>query len=446
MPLIDLTGLQFGITGFVILMMLLAIRVPIGVAMLAVGILGYLSIAGPVALMSYLKTEVYWRFTTYDLSVAPLFIMMGQFAAKAGLSQALFTAAHRWLGHFRGGVAMAAVGGCAGFGAISGSSLATAAIMGQAALPELKRFNYSGSLATGCLAAGGTLGILIPPSLILIIYAIMVEANIATLFQAALIPGILAALGYMLVISLVVRIFPDSGPAAPKASRRDRWRALADIWAVLLIFILVMGGIYSGIFTPTEGASIGCVGTFLIAITRGGMRWGGIKEVFFSTASTTGLIFLIILGAAIFNAFLGFTELPNELADYFKNSGLPPVTVIMMMVVIYILLGFIMDSLSMILLTVPIFWPIIAALDFGMPVDDVKLWFGIISLIVVEVGLITPPVGLNVFVISSMAKDVPMIETFKGVIPFFLSDAVRVVIIIWLPSLTLFLPHLLAAD
>ena len=442
----DLTGLEYGIIGFIVLMALLAIRIPIGVAMLVVGIGGYLEIAGTVALMSYLKTEVYYRFSAFDLSVAPLFIMMGQFAAKAGLSQALFTAAHRWLGHFRGGVAMASVGGCAGFGAISGSSLATAAIMGQVALPELKRFKYSGSLATGCLAAGGTLGILIPPSLILIIYAVMVEANIATLFQAALLPGILAAIGYIGVIAIIVRINPNSGPAAPKASLLERWKSIIDIWGVLLIFILVMGGIYSGIFTPTEGAGIGCIGTFLLAITRGKMRWKGIKDVFLGTASTTGLIFLIILGAAIFSAFLGFTELPNDLAEYFRTSSFPPITIIIMMVVIYILLGFLMDSLSMILLTVPIFWPIIAALDFGMPVDDVKLWFGIISLIVVEVGLITPPVGMNVFVISSMAKDVPMIETFKGVIPFFISDAVRVAFIVWLPSLTLFLPHLLASD
>ena len=442
----NLTGLEYGIIGFVVLMALLALRIPIGVAMLLVGIGGYVEIAGKTALLSYLKTEVYYRFSTFDLSVAPLFILMGQLASKAGLSQALFTSAHRFLGHFRGGVAMASVGACAGFGAISGSSLATAAIMGQAALPELKRFKYAGSLATGCLAAGGTLGILIPPSLILIIYAVMVEANIATLFQAALLPGILAAAGYILVIAIIVRINPASGPAAPKASGKERWKSILDIWGVLLIFFLVMGGIYSGIFTPTEGAGIGCVGTFLLAVTRGRMRWQGIKDVCLGTASTTGLIFLIILGAAIFSAFLGFTELPNDLAEFFKTSGLPPVTVIIMMVVIYILLGFIMDSLSMILLTVPIFWPIIAALDFGMPVDDVKLWFGIISLIVVEVGLITPPVGMNVFVISSMAKDVPMIETFKGVIPFFLSDAVRVAFIVWLPSLTLFLPHLLMAD
>ena len=332
----NLTGLEYGIIGFVVLMALLALRIPIGVAMLLVGIGGYVEIAGKTALLSYLKTEVYYRFSTFDLSVAPLFILMGQLASKAGLSQALFTAAHRFLGHFRGGVAMASVGACAGFGAISGSSLATAAIMGQAALPELKRFKYSGSLATGCLAAGGTLGILIPPSLILIIYAVMVEANIATLFQAALLPGILAAVGYILVIAIVVRINPASGPAAPKASRKERWRSIIDIWGVLLIFLLVMGGIYSGIFTPTEGAGIGCVGTFLLAVTRGGMRWKGIKEVCLGTASTTGLIFLIILGAAVFSAFLGFTELPNDLAEFFRTSGLPPVSVIIMMVVIVI--------------------------------------------------------------------------------------------------------------
>ena len=429
---------------FLSLLLFLILGVPIAYS-LGLSALFYFVVHEP-SLMVVMPQRLMSGMDSYALIALPLFILMGQLASKAGLSQALFTSAHRFLGHFRGGVAMASVGGCAGFGAISGSSLATAAIMGQAALPELKRFKYSGLLATGCLAAGGTLGILIPPSLILIIYAVMVEANIATLFQAALLPGILAAAGYILVIAIIVRINPASGPAAPKASGTERWKSILDIWGVLLIFFLVMGGIYSGIFTPTEGAGIGCVGTFLLAVTRGRMRLQGIKDVCLGTASTTGLIFLIILGAAVFSAFLGFTELPNDLAEFFKTSGLPPVTVIVMMVVIYILLGFIMDSLSMILLTVPIFWPIIAALDFGMPVDDVKLWFGIISLIVVEVGLITPPVGMNVFVISSMAKDVPMIETFKGVIPFFLSDAVRVAFIVWLPSLTLFLPHLLMAD
>ncbi len=441
-----MSGLVIGIIGFVALLVLLAFRIPIAVSMLSVGMVGYVTIAGPTALLSYLKTEMYWRFTSFDLSVAPLFIMMGLFAAKAGISQALFRAANVWLGHHRGGVAMAAVGGCAGFASISGSSLATAALMGHVALPELRRFNYSGALATGCLAAGGTLGILIPPSIVLIIYAIMVEANIATLFQAALIPGILAALGYIATIAITVRLFPDSGPAGPRATRAERWTALLDIWPVLLIFILVMGGIYAGVFTPTEGAGVGCVGTFAIAVTRGGMRLDGIIEVFLGTAVTSGMIFLILLGAAIFNAFLGFSELPLLAADFFKTSGLPPITILLSMVVLYILLGFIMDSLSMILLTVPIFWPIIAGLDFGLSPDDVKIWFGVISLIVVEVGLITPPVGLNVFVINSMARDVPMLETFKGVIPFLMSDAIRVALIIVFPILTLALPRLFVME
>lgn len=339
---------------------------------------------------------------------------------------------------------MAAIGGCAGFGAISGSSLATSATMGQVALPELKRFNYSGALATGSLAAGGTLGILIPPSVVLIIYAVMVEANVATLFQAAFIPGILAALGYIAVIAIVVRVNPEAGPAGERATRAQKWAALLEIWPVLIIFVLVMGGIYFGIFTPTEGAGVGAFGTFLIAITRGGMRVNGFIEALLGTAQTTAMIFLILLGAAIFNAFLGFSQLPITAADFFGNSGLSPYTILFGMIALFIVLGFVMDSLSLIFLTIPIFWPIIAALDFGMSPDEAKLWFGIIALIVVEMGLITPPVGLNVFIINSMAKDVPMIETFKGVIPFFASDIIRVGVLIAFPTITLILPRLLA--
>ena len=441
-----MSSLAIGGVGFVVLLGMLAVRIPIGIAMISVGITGYLTIAGSVPLLSYLKTETYWAFTTFDLSVVPLFLLMGQFAAKAGLSSALFTAANTWLGHHRGGVAMAAVGGCAGFGAISGSSLATAATMGQVALPELRRFNYSGSLATGALAAGGTLGILIPPSVVLIIYAIMVESNVAALFQAAFLPGVLAALGYMLAIAIVVRINPEAGPAGERASRAAKWAALLEIWPVLVIFLLVMGGIYAGVFTPTEGAAIGSVGTFLIAITKGGMRLEGFLDAILGTAQTTAMIFLILLGAKIFNAFLGFSELPLFAADFFQNAGLSPFVVLLGMIILYILLGFVMDSLSMILLTVPIFWPIIAGLDFGLGPDETKLWFGIITLIVVEMGLITPPVGLNVFVINSMAKDVPMLETFKGVVPFITSDFIRVAIIIAFPVITLILPDLLAVE
>ena len=439
-----MSGLAIGGIGFAALLLLLAFRIPIGISMLTVGVAGYVSIAGTPALLSYLKTETYWRFTNDDLSVVPLFLLMGQFAAKAGISQSLFHAANAWLGHRRGGIAMAAVGGCAGFASISGSSLATAAIMGQVALPELRRYNYAGSLATGALAAGGTLGILIPPSIVLIIYAVMVEANVATLFQAAFIPGVLAAIGYILAIAIVVRVNPEAGPAGIKAAATAQWAALVDIWPVLVIFLLVMGGIYVGIFTPTEAAAVGAVGTFLIAVTKGRMRLEGTIDALLGTAQTTAMIFLILLGAAVFNAFLGFSQLPIFAADYFQNSGLAPLVVLLGMIALYLVLGFVMDSLSMILLTVPIFWPIIAGLDFGLGPEETKLWFGIITLIVVEVGLITPPVGLNVFVINSMARDVPMIETFKGVIPFLASDAVRVVLIIAFPTLTLIMPALLA--
>ena len=439
-----MSGLAIGGLGFAALLLLLALRIPIGVAMLTVGVVGYVSIAGEAALLSYLKTETYWRFTNDDLSVVPLFLLMGQFAAKAGISQSLFHAANAWLGHRRGGIAMAAVGGCAGFASISGSSLATAAIMGQVALPELRRYNYAGSLATGALAAGGTLGILIPPSIVLIIYAVMVEANVATLFQAAFIPGVLAAIGYILAIAIIVRINPEAGPAGVKAAASAQWAALIDIWPVLVIFLLVMGGIYVGLFTPTEAAAVGAVGTFLIAVTKGRMRLEGTIEALLGTASTTAMIFLILLGAAVFNAFLGFSQLPIFAADYFQHSGFAPLVVLLGIIVLYLALGFVMDSLSMILLTVPIFWPIVAGLDFGLGPEETKLWFGIITLIVVEVGLITPPVGLNVFVINSMARDVPMIETFKGVVPFLASDAVRVVLIIAFPALTLIMPALLA--
>ena len=282
--------------------------------------------------------------------------------------------------------------------------------------------------------------------MVLIIYAIMVESNVAALFQAAFLPGVLAALGYMLAIAIVVRINPEAGPAGERASRAAKWAALLEIWPVLVIFLLVMGGIYAGVFTPTEGAAIGSVGTFLIAVTKGGMRLEGFLDAILGTAQTTAMIFLILLGAKIFNAFLGFSELPIFAADFFQNAGLSPFVVLLGMIILYILLGFVMDSLSMILLTVPIFWPIIAGLDFGLGPDETKLWFGIITLIVVEMGLITPPVGLNVFVINSMAKDVPMLETFKGVVPFITSDFIRVAIIIAFPVITLILPDLLAVE
>ncbi|OGA13350.1 MAG: C4-dicarboxylate ABC transporter permease [Betaproteobacteria bacterium RIFCSPLOWO2_12_FULL_63_13] len=438
-----MSDVAIGLTGFIVLLLVLAVRVPIGVGMLIVGAIGYASIAGPNALLNYLKTEMYWRYTSFDLSVVPLFILMGHFAEKAGLSQALFRAASVWIGHVRGGMAMAAIGACAGFGTISGSSLATAAMMGNVAIPELRRYNYKGSLATGALAAGGTLGILIPPSIVLIIFALMVEGNIVALFQAAFLPGLLAVAGYLMAIAIVVRIDPDAGPAGQRTTSKEKWAALLDIWPVVLIFVVVMGGLYGGLFTPTEAAAVGATGTFLVAVTRGGMRREGFVESLLDTAITSGMICLILLGADVFNAFLGFSQLPIAAVDFFQDSGLAPMAVLLGMIVLYVLLGCVMDSLSMILLTSPVFWPIVAGLEFGMEADDLKLWFGVITLIVVEVGLITPPVGLNVFVINGIARDVPMIDTFRGVLPFLASDAVRVALIVIFPTITLFLPRLI---
>jgi tripartite ATP-independent transporter DctM subunit len=437
-----MSDLAIGATGFGVLLVFIAFRVPIAVAMLSVGLAGYVSIAGTTALLSFLKTEMYWRFSSFDFSVIPLFLMMGNFATRAGVTQALFRAASAFIGHFRGGLAMAAIGGCTAFGSISGSSLATAAMMGQVSLPELRRYKYSGSFATGALAAGGTLGALIPPSIPLIIYAIMVEGNIVQLFQAAFVPGILAAIGYVIVIAIVVRINPAAGPAGARVDARERLTALRDVWTVLLIFLLVMGGIYTGAFTPTEGAGIGAAGMFLIAVFHGGMRWQGFIETLLATAQTSAMIFVILLGAGVLNAFLGFSQLPIWASDLFQNSGLHPYLIVLGMIVLYLFLGCVMDSLAMILITIPIFWPIIAVLDFGIPVDDVKLWFGIITLMVVEIGLITPPVGLNVFVINSLARDVPMIDTFRGVVPFLISDVIRLTLVITIPAVSLFLPKL----
>jgi tripartite ATP-independent transporter DctM subunit len=438
-----MSSFAIALSGISVLLLLLAVRVPVGVAMIAVGAGGYVSLAGFAPLLNYAKTGPYWAFANYDLSVIPMFLLMGQFASRAGLSRALFESANTFLGHRRGGVAMAAIGGCAGFGAICGSSLATAATMAQVALPELRRYHYSGALATGALAAGGTLGILIPPSVVLVIFSIAVEANIVTMFQAALVPGILAALGYLAAIWLYVRIRPLAGPVGPRATAQQRRHAVIQTWPVLLIFVLVIGGIYAGIFTPTEGAAVGALGTGLIAVWRGGLRLAGFVECLMGAAGTTAMIFLILLGADFFNAFLGLSRMPLELAEVIGASGLAPMAILLGMILIYLLLGCVMDSLAMILLTVPVFWPIIAGLDFQMPEDDLKMWFGIIVLIVVEVGLITPPVGLNVFVINSMARDIPLKQTFIGVLPFLLSDATRVALLIFVPGLTLFLPHLL---
>ncbi|QGZ35470.1 TRAP transporter large permease [Stappia indica] len=439
-----MSSLEYGLWSVPVLLLMIFLRLPIGLSMLLVGIAGTSLVTGStVPILAQLKSLVYSTFSNYSLSIVPLFLLMGQFATRGGMSRALFRAAETMVGHRRGGVAMAAVAACGGFGAICGSSLATAATMGQVALPEMRRCGYSGALSTACLAAGGTLGILIPPSVVLVIYAILTEQNIAKLFVAAFIPGILAALGYMLTVSLYVRFRPGSAGSQDKASRAERIAALIAVWPVMVIFVAVIGGIYSGIFTPTEGAAVGAAGTGIVALLNGGLDRKGLVESFLSTASATGMIFFIVLGATVYNGFLAFSQLPQQSAAYVGELGLNPWTVLLIILVCYLVFGCIMDSLSMILLTIPIFFPIVSALDFGLPPEEFALWFGIIVLIVVEVGLITPPVGMNLFVINSMAPDVPLSQTFRGVVPFIASDIVRVAILVLFPGLTLALVRLL---
>ena len=433
-----MTGIEQGAVIGGLMLLLMALRVHIAMAMLLAGSVGYMWIAGPATLLNYMKTAAWARYSIYDLSVVPLFLLMGQFATHGGLSKALFRAGNAFIGHWRGGMAMAAVGACAGFGAICGSSLATAATMGQVALPELRNHKYSGRLATAALAAGGTLGILIPPSVPLVIYAILTEQNIAKLFVAAVIPGLIAMGGYMLVIAISARVDPTAAPAGERSTWSERLVALIETWPVLLIFAAVIGGIYGGFFTPTEAASIGALATGYVAWKSGGLRKHGFFECVYGTAQATAMIFLILLGADIMNVFLALTQMPAELSKWVVGLGYSPLLILLVIICIYILLGCIMDSLSMILLTVPIFFPIVMGLDYwGMDMESKAIWFGILSLMAVEIGMITPPVGLNVFIISSMAKDTSMKETFKGIVPFLLSDLLRIALLVFVPAVAL---------
>lgn len=439
-----MSGMSIGLLMFAILLGLLALRVHIGIAMFLVGAGGFVVMNdfSWLPLLNSLKNVAYARFSNYDLAVIPLFMLMGQFATNGGLSRALFTCVNNFVGHFRGGVAMAAVGACAAFGAICGSSLATAATMGQVALPELKRYKYSGSLATGALAAGGTLGIMIPPSVPLVIYAVLTQESIGKLFMAAIIPGLLAMAGYMLVIRIMVTLNPEAGPAGARVPLTAALRSVIGVIPIMLVFVVVIVGIYDGWANPTEAASIGAAACGILAVITGGMRLEGFIKSLAGTAEATAMIFMVLLGADMLNSGLAITQMPTELAMWVQSSGLPPLSVIFAILLIYIFLGCVMDSLSMILLTIPIFYPIVMGLDFwGLPVEDKSVWFGILALMVVEIGLVHPPVGMNIYIINKIAKDVPVMDTFKGVMPFLASDLIRTVLLVFFPIISLYLVH-----
>jgi len=448
-------ALTIGFIGLGVLVTLIALRMPIAYSMILVGGVGVTILNGPGIFFSQLKTLAYGQFSIYDLSVVPMFVLMGNISTKAGLSKALFRAASVWLGWMRGGVAMSAIAACAGFGAVCGSSLATASTMGQVALPELKRYKYSDALGTGTLAAGGVLGILIPPSVVLVIYAIIVEANIVTMFMAAMIPGIIAVVLFLITIAIYVRINPSAGPAGERADRQEFIDSTINVIPVVVIFGLVIGGIYLGFFNPTPAAAIGVVLVWVYGAVRGFVRTRELKDALLSTAQTTGMIYMILLGAEMLKIFMSRGGVPQAVAEWMGNSGMAPMTILLLLLTALILLGMLMDSLSMILLVIPFFWPVLVEINggdyidaanagFGMTSEDLKVWFGILALIVVELGLITPPVGMNVFVISALAKGVPMRETFVGVMPFFAAELVRVALLVAFPALTMWLPRMLA--
>jgi len=427
--------LLVGITAFLVLIFLLAITVPIGVAMMLCGVGGLAMIIGLVPSLSLFGTTVMQSVVTYDLSIIPLFILMGALASRSGLSQELYDAFNAWLGGFRGGLALATVGACGAFAAICGSSVATAATMSKVALPEMKKYRYSDSMATGSVAAGGIIGILIPPSVILVLYGLLTESSIGDLFIAGFLPGILTILVFMIVISIVTRLHPESGPAGEKSTWKQKLNATLKTWAITALFATVIGGIYFGVFTPTEAAGVGAFGALFIAFSRKRLNREMMKETLLETGQTSAMIFTILIGAITLNNLVIFSGLANALADFVSGLDMSPVTVMLIILLMYLVMGCFLDALAMILLTVPIFYPIV--LDLGYD----PIWFGIIVVMVVELGLITPPIGMNVFVIKGMVQSVPLVSIYKGVLPFVIGQVVLIIAVFLIPEIALWLPE-----
>ncbi|NWF91614.1 MAG: TRAP transporter large permease [Syntrophaceae bacterium] len=423
--------------GLVILFLLLFSGMPIGFGMALIGFCGAVYIMNAGAGFNVLGIFPYQYSASYNFAVIPLFVLMGEIAFRSGFGRDLYASVHKVLAGLPGSLAMATVGACAFFGAICGSSTATAATMASVALPEMKKFKYNMRLATGTIASGGTLGILIPPSIIFVLYGIMTEQSIGKLFMAGFLPGVLEAVLYMVTISILVKIHPDWAPPAPRTAVKERILALRNTWPVFVLFIVVVGGIYAGIFTPTEASAVGVLGAYLIMLWRRQFTRQNFIASLLSSGRTTGMIFSILIGAMIMNYWLGISELPMRAAELVGNLPLPPLAILGSILLIYIFLGCIMDSMPMILLTTPIFYPIIVKMGFD------PIWFGVLVVRVVEIGLITPPIGLNVFIIRGIAQDIPTFEIFKGVMPFFLSDIVCVILLVAFPQISLFLPSLM---
>lgn len=429
-----MSPLTVGIIGIGFLFLLFASGMPIGFVMALVGFLGYSYLVSLQAGLTILGLTFYATAASYTLSVIPLFVLMGQFAAHSGLSRDIYYAIYRWIGHLRGGLAMATIGGCAGFAAISGSSLATAATMGTVALPEMQRYKYDSSLATGTVAAGGTLGILIPPSVTFIVYAMLTEESIGRLFIAGIFPGLLLATLFMLTIYIHARLKPHLAPPAPRANLKERLVALRGVWGMVVLFVLVIGGIYMGVFTPTEAAGVGAFGAFVFALGKRQLTRQNLTSSLVEMGRITAMIFIIIIGAYIFGYFLAVTRIPSQVADFIGGLQLSRYVILAVIVVLYIILGMFMEGFAILVLTIPILFPLILALGFD------PIWFGVVIVIMMETAMITPPVGINVFVIKGVAKDVPMYTIFRGILPFWLAMVVCIVILTAFPQIALFLP------
>jgi tripartite ATP-independent transporter DctM subunit len=433
--------LQESLIGFAALLALILLRVPIAFAMGLVGTIGFAYMVSWNAALAMIASVTYETGLAYTLSVVPLFILMGNFVTRAGLSDELYSAANAFLGHRKGGLAMATVVACGGFSAVCGSSLATAATMARVSMPSMRQFGYSDSLAAGSIAAGGTLGILIPPSVILVLYGIMTEQNIGMLFMAGIVPGVLGIIFYMAAVRVTIWFNPEAGPPGERVPWSERFQALFGVWGVLVLFIIVMGGIYGGFFTPTEAAGIGASGAFLFALFKGRLTLKELGTILIQSVRTTAMIFSVLIGALMFANFINIADLPGILSLWVLKADLSPLMVLMMIILIYIVLGCVLESLSMILLTVPVFYPIISEMVFpGVPPHMVLIWFGIIVVVVTEISLITPPVGLNVFVLRGVLPDVSTGTIFKGVTPFWFADIVRLLLLIFVPALALQVP------
>jgi tripartite ATP-independent transporter DctM subunit len=422
------------ILGFVVLFILMLLRVPVGMAMGLVGVTGYSYIVGPGPALKLVGQTSMRTVTDYTFGVIPMFMLMGAFVSISGVSKELFKAANAFLGHLRGGLGVATVIACGGFAAICGSSVATAATFSSVAYPEMRRYGYPQSFSTGVIAAGGTLGAMLPPSTVLAVYAIITQQDIGKLFMAGILPGLLAMAMYVMTIAIIVRVKPNLLPAGEFKPWRERFAGLKDVWAPLMLFAFVIGGLYGGLFTPTEAGGMGAGGAFLLGVARGKLNRAQIREALLQATRTSAAVFTVLIGALLFGYFLTITQTPQKLTEFLTGMGVGRYGVLAMIMVMYLVLGCLMDAMAMIILTVPIIFPVIVQLGFD------PIWFGIIIVMTVELGLIHPPVGMNVFVIKSVVKDVSFTTIFKGVLPFVATDLLRLVILIAFPVIALWLP------